>query len=112
MTDIDRAQWLSVIDSRDGRAVMLWILAQCRYDQASFSQDDRTTSRNEGMRAVGIALRARIESADPHGWLKLVKQEIENADLKRNASSPGNGANASNPARDTRGRVVGTVTPG
>ena len=107
MTDIDKLRWRALIDSPDGRAALLWILAQCRSNQQSFAMDDRTTSFNEGKRHVGLQLRDRIETADPHGWLKLVKQEIDDAELKRNAKPSDTGGS------DTRGapsRIAGAYS--
>ena len=107
MTDIDKLRWRALIDSPDGRAALLSILTQCRIEEKSFALDDRTTSFNEGRRYVGIELRHQIETADPHGWLKLVKQEIDDAELKRNAKLSDTG----NPdARGAPSRIAGAYS--
>lgn len=86
MTNAEKLHWVSIIESKSGQEVLRWLIGQTRMDEPSFAIDDRTTTFNEGKRAVGLALRRKIEQADPMGWLKLMKEEVNVGELERNRS--------------------------
>ena len=66
----------SVLATREGRAVIRWIIAEAGTDRSSFSTNALTMAFGEGRRSVGIALGDRVKRVDK-GSYRLMQEESD-----------------------------------
>lgn len=65
-----------VLSTRDGRAVIRWLIVETGLERGSFNTNALTMAFSEGRRSVGVALFDRIKRVDPES-LKLMQDEAD-----------------------------------
>lgn len=59
--------------SKQGRAFLHWLLAECGVYKTSFTGNS-TTFFNEGKRDIGLQVLARVTTAHPDAYLTMLKE--------------------------------------
>lgn len=70
--------WKKVLGTADGRKLVRNILSLCRLEESSVEGESvHRTYFNEGVRAVGIALKEKVKDADFESYLLMLREEHE-----------------------------------
>lgn len=65
-----------VLDTRDGRAVVRWIIAEAGFEKSSFNTNALQMAYLEGRRSVGLTLSARARRVSIDAF-KLMQEEAD-----------------------------------
>lgn len=87
-----RATLLGLMNVREGRELMYWLLEKCHTDKTSTCVnpngfDPYGTFFNEGARSVGIMLQNELIAAAPAQMALMLQEEQERKELERNGNA-------------------------
>lgn len=70
-----RNHFTNVLQSDSGRAVLWWLLSQCKVFSGTMT-GNAWSNYNEGQRSIGLMLINEVVAADPKQWIELQRENM------------------------------------
>jgi hypothetical protein len=75
LVDTAIKEWMN---SPNGRMLFFWLVEDvCNADGMSYAGDSHQTAFNEGVRAVGVDVKRRVQKVDPRGYIVALNEELK-----------------------------------
>ena len=75
--------WKNVLNDRDGRMIIYYILQRCGYGSSALADDPHITAANAGMQKISEDIMRDLNKHSPDSFFQMVKEAREDVEIEK-----------------------------